>query len=282
MKPTDIAQALKHLDWTDVPVGNKAVIQQAITALEQASLLFPGEVVGYVTPEVAAGSKDWELTTLVDAPEGAYTEALYAAPVSAAAAVALARTEAHAKGLSDALRACLDKVNEYDAREWAGDASGARACARVIETQLEGLPCERAVAVSLGELAQIIIEYGDARETSDASAVQEKFHAILAALPHSTVVRTAGGLEQEVSEPAAGGASVSATAGLAATPAWCTLLPGWTIHRYTRGWLISEPSGRTHAAHDNPSSDETERVLARVFTALANHSAGQAEATQPD
>jgi hypothetical protein len=193
MKATDIAQALKHLDWTGVPVGNKAVIQQAITALEQAALQFPGEAVGYVTPEVAGGSKDWEQATLLDAPEGGSTKPLYAAPVTAAAAVAIACSEAHAKGLEQALRACLERVSEYEAREWVGDVLGARACVRVIETLLQDLPAGHDEAVSLSELAQRIIEYGDAREAADATAVEATYHAILAALPGVTSLRNTGG-----------------------------------------------------------------------------------------
>lgn len=193
MNATDIAQALKHLDWTGVPIGNKAIIQQAITALEQASLQYPGEAVGYVTPEVAGGSKDWEQSTLLDAPEGVSTEPLYAGPVTAASAVAIARIEAHAKGLGEALHACLDRVNEYEAREWAGDASGARACVHVIETLIRELPDERDEAVSLSELAQRVIEYGNAREERDANAVQTTYHAILAALPGAAAMRDAGG-----------------------------------------------------------------------------------------
>lgn len=194
MNAIDIAQALKHLDWTGVPVGNKAVIQQAITAIEHASLQFPGEPIGYVSPEVAAGSKDWERETLFDTPEQANTEPVYAAPVTAAAAIAIAWSDAYAKGLNAGLHACLRKVHEYESREWAGDASGARNCMREIELLMRALPTEQDAAVSLTELAQRVIEYGDARQAGNNTVgVQTTFSAVLSALPGNVIMRDAGG-----------------------------------------------------------------------------------------
>jgi hypothetical protein len=46
-------------------------------------------------------------------------------------------------------------------------------------------------------------------------------------------------------------------------------VPGWTIDAHEDGWVIAEPGGRSHIAHDKPMCDETERVLARLCTALA-------------
>lgn len=193
MNASDIAQALKHLDWTGVPVGNKAVIQQAITALEHASLQFPGEPIGYVSPKVAAGSKDWERETLFDTPEQANTEPVYAAPVTTAAAIAIAWSDAYAKGLNAGLHACARKVHEYESREWAGDASGARECMRDIELVMRALPTEQEAVGSLTELAQRVIEYGDARQAGNTVGVQTTFSAVLSAFPGNVIMRDAGG-----------------------------------------------------------------------------------------
>ncbi|CAB3754114.1 hypothetical protein [Paraburkholderia humisilvae] len=472
---SNVAQVLKHLDWTGVPAGNQVAIQQAITALEHASLQFPGEAIGYVTPEVAAGSKDWETATLSDAPEQMNTEPVYAAPVTAAAAIAIARSCAYAKGLNAGLHACLKKASEYESRDWAGDASGARACMHEIELLMRAMPTEQDATVSLTELAQRVIEYGDARKDGDTAAVGATFGALLSVLPGSGVMRDAGGrvvsaevdalrdlvgrilrsasrqepltinvddasalercvrlLAEPVTEPeftdwgraallwvlyhnldsrnpigrairfALGmGASQSlnatqvgealrwarstgtpaaraahtgeqalpaqtgvppasserkvtlwdafemgfafrsallghvldgrdvgrlttcdfwpepmldmhegadlhlglsvgeavaklkaevrrrlnaldADAGRIVTPHRYTVLQGWTIHPFSAGWMIAEPGGRTHVAHDLPTSDETERVLARMCAFLARPSTAKAAASRTD
>ncbi|MBC8741859.1 hypothetical protein F6X40_35515 [Paraburkholderia sp. UCT31] len=46
-------------------------------------------------------------------------------------------------------------------------------------------------------------------------------------------------------------------------------LNGWHFGEYHDGWLVTDPQGRVHVAHDKPSSDETERTLARLCQALA-------------
>jgi hypothetical protein len=52
---------------------------------------------------------------------------------------------------------------------------------------------------------------------------------------------------------------------------------GWKIAPHGDGWVIAEPEGRSHIAHDKPMCDETERVLARLCSALSARTANDAE-----
>lgn len=56
-------------------------------------------------------------------------------------------------------------------------------------------------------------------------------------------------------------------------------LAGWKIQRHMHGWMLADPDGRTHIAYDTSTSDETERVLARICEALAAHGVDGANAT---
>ncbi|WP_241299542.1 hypothetical protein [Burkholderia stabilis] len=182
MNTTAIAHALRHLDWTGTKAENMSVIHQAIATLEHGSLSFSGDVVGYVSPEVAKGPTDWDTATLYDVPKPPHSVAVYMSPVTAADAVGAAAADAYTRGLYAGLKACIAEESEARSRESAGEASGASACQSAIEALILGAASPAKEAVGLNAIANLVIGYGDARAAGNASAVQTSFFAILSAL----------------------------------------------------------------------------------------------------
>ncbi|VWC79236.1 hypothetical protein BLA39750_01074 [Burkholderia lata] len=182
MNTTAIAHALKQLDWTGTKAENMSVIHEAIATLEHASLSFLGDVIGYVSPEVAKGPIDWETATLYDVPETPHTVAVYISPVTAANAIGAAAADAYTRGLYAGLRACIAKESEARSQDLAGDASGASACQFAIEALIRGASSPAKEAIALNAIANLVIGYGDARAAKNPSTVQSSFFAILSAL----------------------------------------------------------------------------------------------------
>lgn len=182
MNTTAIAHALKQLDWTGTKAENMSVIHEAIATLEHASLSFSGDVIGYVSPEVAKGPIDWETATLYDLPEPPHTVAVYISPVTAANAIGAAAADAYTRGLYAGLKACVAKEREARSQDLAGDASGASACQFAIEALIRDASSPAKEAIALNAIANLVINYGDARTVRNATAVQTSFFAILSAL----------------------------------------------------------------------------------------------------